>query len=153
MKKLYFFLPIPFLLIFFMHFLGATGWKVIIFKNQMLICEIADTPAARQQGLMYRDSLPENYGMIFIFKVPQLLQFWMKNTFIPLSVAFIDLNKRIINIVKMAPLSTTLHTSEKKAIMAIETLQNWYQNNKIKKGDTIFILPDDLYFRKWKPFY
>lgn len=63
--------------------------------------EVADTPAARSQGLMNRKNLPANAGMLFVFEETANWSFWMKNTLIPLSIAFIDKNWRIVDIVDM----------------------------------------------------
>src|SRR5712691_8594879 len=67
--------------------------------------EIADTPATREQGLMYRKQLAKNQGMLFIFRDPDYYSMWMLNTYIPLSVAFLDKQGIILNIADMAPLT------------------------------------------------
>ncbi len=64
--------------------------------------ETVSTPAERAKGLMYRQNLAENEGMFFVFEKPEMLSFWMKNTLLPLDMIFIDSNKKIINIKKMA---------------------------------------------------
>ena len=64
--------------------------------------EIASTPETRTKGLMFRKNLPENKGMFFVFEKSEVLSFWMKNTLIPLDIIFLDRDKKIINIKKMA---------------------------------------------------
>ena len=65
--------------------------------------EIADTEELRSLGLMYREDIPQDYGMLFIFPTPGIRSFWMKNTYIPLDIAFIDSEERIIDILTMEP--------------------------------------------------
>lgn len=64
--------------------------------------EMASTPEERANGMMFRRNLSENEGMFFVFEKPEILSFWMKNTLIPLDIIFIDSDRRIINIKKMA---------------------------------------------------
>ncbi|HEY6102016.1 MAG TPA: DUF192 domain-containing protein [bacterium] len=70
-------------------------------KSVTLQVEVADTAAARAQGLMHRKQLPDNAGMLFIFEETSTWSFWMKNTLIPLSIAFLDKNWHIVDIVDM----------------------------------------------------
>lgn len=112
--------------------------------NASLTTEIAATPAQDQRGLMYRTHLGDNAGMLFILPV-QRATFWMKNTLIPLSVAFIDKNGVILEIHDMKPadptvpdadLPITRSTSDKVAY-ALETNLHWFSLNGIKPGDKI----------------
>ena len=73
--------------------------------------EVAQTPDQRALGLMYRFSLPADHGMLFVFPEPQPLGFWMRNTYIPLSIAFIDAEGRIVNVEDMAPHDESSHPS------------------------------------------
>ncbi|MFW6026126.1 MAG: DUF192 domain-containing protein [Candidatus Woesearchaeota archaeon] len=105
-------------------------------KDIKLKVEIADDASSREEGLMFRKSIPEDEGMLFIFDYPQYLTFWGRNTFIPLDIAFIK-NNKIINIDDIKPLSTKGIKSYKKCDMAIETNMGFFENNKIVIGDTI----------------
>ncbi len=106
-------------------------------RSETLWVEIASTPAERMVGLMFRDSLPENHGMLFIFDTPQILKFWMKNTLIPLDIAFIDEAGVIIDIQAMEPLDTTLHVSPKAVPYALEVNRGWFKRHGIGVGDTL----------------
>jgi hypothetical protein len=100
--------------------------------------EVSDTPFLRRRGLMYRKSLPQNQGMLFIFDEPGFHSFWMKNTSIPLSIAFISEDKEIIQIDSMTPYDIINFHSPKKPIKyAIEVNQGWFGKHKIKVGDKI----------------
>lgn len=108
--------------------------------------EVADTPSARNRGLMERDSLPEGQGMLFVYSEPEILCFWMKNTRIPLSIGFFDSDKRLKQIEDMNPPKTTssplpLYKSKQPAQYALEVPQNWFTKHKISIGDK-FTLQD-----------
>src|SRR3990167_2516395 len=79
-----------------------SSYKLII-NNAKIEVELADTPQERERGLMYRASLKDGNGMLFIYPNSQALSFWMKNTIIPLSIAFIDEGGKIVSIQDMAP--------------------------------------------------
>ena len=101
--------------------------------------EIADTDQTRALGLMGRKSLPENGGMLFVCERPQKVNFWMKNTLIPLSVGFFDEDKVLFQISDMFPPEPTansfpLTASEKPILYALETNLGWFEKNKIKTG-------------------
>jgi uncharacterized membrane protein (UPF0127 family) len=123
------------------HTQNTDGLTVISVAGKQLFVEIADTPAKRKKGLMYRETLPENQGMLFIFEKEQQLSFWMKNTRIPLSLAFISKKGVITQIVKLIPFDERPHTSEKKVMYVLEVNQGWFFTNHIKIGDRITI-PD-----------
>jgi uncharacterized membrane protein (UPF0127 family) len=74
-----------------------------------LIAEVAATDTTRTTGLMHRFSLQRDHGMLFVFKEPQPLSFWMKNTYVPLSIAFIGSDGKIVNIEDMAPQTEATH--------------------------------------------
>ena len=99
--------------------------------------EIADTPSKTQKGLMFRKSLGEDNGMLFKFSRPQKLSFWGLNTYIPLDIAFVNSQGKIVNISHISPLSTKSVSSDRACTMAIEANYGYFQKNKISSGDTI----------------
>lgn len=103
--------------------------------------EVAAKNAERQEGLMYRKKIGPNEGMLFLFDTPAKVCMWMKNTFIPLSVAFIDTSGRIINIEDMAPQTMDSHCAKKPALYALELNQGWFKQKNINPGSTIGGLP------------
>lgn len=103
--------------------------------------EVAATEAARQQGLMFRQSMGANEGMLFIFEAPAGVCMWMKNTPLPLSVAFIDQAGKIVNIEDMQPNTTNPHCAKKLIRYALEMNQGWFKQKNIKAGSTIEGLP------------
>ena len=102
--------------------------------GQRLTVEVAAQPEQRERGLMYRRMLPENYGMLFVFDAPQMLRFWMKNTYLPLSIAFIDADGVIVNITDMKPRTLNTHSSVKPAQYALEVNQGWFKRHGIAAG-------------------
>ena len=103
--------------------------------------ELAQTDEQRQIGLMYRRQLDENSGMLFVFDVPQTLNFWMKNTLIPLDIAYIDSEGVIVDIQQMMPLSLEGHRSRAPAQYALEVQQGWFAARGIKPGDRVILPP------------
>ncbi len=103
--------------------------------------EIADDYAERQRGLMERTELAENAGMLFVFDREQQLSFWMRNTLIPLSIAYIDAEERIIDIQNMEPLDETGHPSAEPAMYALEVNQGFFDERGVRVGDGV-ALPD-----------
>ena len=117
----------------------AEDWAkvTLTIKDVKLKTEIADTVMKKAAGLMYRESLDENAGMIFLFSVPERVNFWMKDTKIPLSIAFIDAGGVIKEIRDMEPMDTTAITSKDEVSYALEVNQGWFKKNKIKPGDKV----------------
>ncbi len=111
------------------HYIEINGVKLQI--------EIALTDQERATGLMFRQSIPENYGMLFIFEREQVLNFWMKNTAIPLSIAYIRENGLIIGIYDMKPYDETPISSIYPCKYALEVNKGWFTKNNIKTGDMI----------------
>jgi uncharacterized membrane protein (UPF0127 family) len=99
--------------------------------------EVADTPATRAQGLMYRKQVAKNQGMLFIFPEPDYYSMWMLNTTIPLSVAFLDKQGVILNIADMAPLTKESHGAIAPAKFALEMNLGWFKAHNIKAGDQV----------------
>lgn len=104
--------------------------------------ELADTTSARMIGLMYRHSLPENDGMLFVFPAPGIHCMWMKDTIIPLSVAFLDETGKIINLAEMAPETLTPHCPASAARYALEMNSGWFEEREIRAGDQVAGIPD-----------
>lgn len=115
----------------------------IVVGGTKLHVEIAKTPAQRQRGLMFRKSMPENHGMLFIFPRDEQLSFWMKNTFIPLSIAFISQGGTIRSIHHMTPHSLEAIQSTYAVRYALEVNQGEFARLGVKAGDRV-ILPPNL---------
>jgi uncharacterized protein len=103
--------------------------------------EVAANDAEREQGLMFRNKLGPNEGMVFLFEGPAQVCMWMKNTLIPLSVAFVDGDGKIINIEDMQPQTTNSHCTKKPARYALEMNQGWFRQRNLKPGLEIEGLP------------
>ena len=103
--------------------------------------ELAVSEAQRMQGLMHREKLGANDGMLFVFDEPAYQSMWMKNTLIPLSVAFIDGDGVILNILDMEPHTLTPNMSAGPARYAIETNKGWFAARQLKAGDRVTGLP------------
>ena len=101
--------------------------------------EIADTDAEWQTGLMGRNILPENAGMLFVFEGEQTLSFWMRDTLIPLSIAYIDAEGRIVDIQGMQPLDEAPphYVSAEPAQYALEVNQGFFEERGVMVGDTV----------------
>ena len=99
--------------------------------------EIADNDELRARGLMNRDSLPENHGMLFVYGTMQVRSFWMRNTRIPLDIAFIDAGGVIMNILQMEPQSDQNYFSQGPMMYALEMIQGWFEANGVGPGDRL----------------
>jgi uncharacterized membrane protein (UPF0127 family) len=100
----------------------------------LIRAEVAADFSTRAQGLMQRQSLGPNAGMLFVFDEIAVHCMWMKNTVIPLSVAFLDERGRIINIADMQPLSEQSHCASTPALFALEMSKGWFAQHGIKPG-------------------
>lgn len=109
----------------------------------LIKAEVADSDAEREQGLMFREKMPLNAGMVFVFDSPATQCMWMKNTLLPLSVAFIDAKGEIINIEDMQPQTLDSHCSKKAVPVryALEMNLGWFKQKNIKPGTVIGNLP------------
>ena len=96
--------------------------------------EVAADFPTRMQGLMHRESLAPNGGMLFVFDEAAAHCMWMKNTLIPLSVAFVDANGTIINIADMQPHSEQPHCASAPALFALEMTRGWFAQRGVKAG-------------------
>jgi uncharacterized protein len=105
-----------------------------------IIVQVADTPKIRDKGLMFVEKLPENEGMLFVFSGKTYGGFWMKNTLIPLSVAFLDSDGEILKILDMVPCKTEecpTYDPELYYHYAIEVNLGWFEQNQIQVGDHV----------------
>jgi len=100
----------------------------------LIRAEVADSMGTRMEGLMHRKSMPQGSGMVFVFEENAPHCMWMKNTFIPLSVAFIDESGAIINIADMTPHSEQSHCAARPARYALEMNKGWFAQRGIKPG-------------------
>ncbi|AQR68360.1 hypothetical protein BZG29_08315 [Janthinobacterium sp. LM6] len=109
----------------------------------LIQAEVAATEEQREQGLMYREKMPANAGMLFVFGNPSTQCMWMKNTPLPLSVAFIDAGGKIVNIEDMQPHTLDSHCSTKTVPVryALEMHLGWFKQKNIKPGMNIGNLP------------
>lgn len=101
--------------------------------------EVAASGKARQIGLMHRRSMPQDRGMIFSFPQAQPLGFWMKNTYLPLDIVFLDENGKVVSIKQMKPLDETRVESDAPAKYAVELNQGAAKRAGIKVGDVLTI--------------
>lgn len=119
---------------------GAPTASVAV-AGHVVAVEIADEPGERARGLMYRDSLDGESGMLFVYPAPRRLSFWMENTKIPLSIAFIDTDGRILNIEPLVPMDRTSVPSSGEALYALEVNRDWFQRKGVGPGDVVTGLP------------
>ena len=99
--------------------------------------QVAQTPEQRSIGLMFRSEMPAHEGMLFVFEQPSTQCFWMKNTLLPLSAAFIADNGRIVNIVDMKPQTLDSHCSIEPVRFVLEMNQGWFAKKGLKAGSVL----------------
>ena len=105
--------------------------------DKEIVVEVANKPATRSAGLMFRKEMDIDNGMLFVFPDSAPRSFWMKNTMIPLSIAFIDEKGIVLNILEMPPETENSFFSRGSAKFALEMNSGWFDRNKIKPGDAI----------------
>lgn len=110
------------------------GHAWVIFGADTVVAEVAATVEARQQGLMYREEVPDGTGMLFVFQDNQPRAFWMANTYVPLDIAYMDPSYRVVDIVQMEPLVTETYPSAAPAMFALEVRQGWFGEEGIDVG-------------------
>ena len=108
---------------------------LVIFGSDTVRAEVARSPEERQRGLMFRNAIPEDTGMLFVFDRADTHGIWMKDTFVPLDVAFLDSTLRIINIEPLEPLDLTTKRSRGPALFALEVRQGWFADHQVEPGD------------------
>lgn len=99
--------------------------------------QVARTNAQRQTGLMHRPSMPQTEGMLFVFDEPATQCFWMKNTLLPLTAAFVADDGRIVNLANMKPQTTDSHCSTQPVRYVLEMNQGWFDKKGIKAGSKL----------------
>ena len=128
--------------------LGASAEGLVTFKTSHvkvaghpLKVELALSEEQREQGMMFRKTMGKEDGMLFVFDAPGYHAMWMKNTLIALSVAFMDKDGVILNILDMEPQTLDSHMAAGPAVYAIETNKGWFAEKKVKAGDKVTGLP------------
>jgi uncharacterized membrane protein (UPF0127 family) len=106
-------------------------------KGKKIRVEVARAEEEKSRGLMFRDKLAPDEGMLFIYEREEFLSFWMKNTPLPLSIAFIDPRGKIVDIQDMEPFNLRTHTSSRPASYALEMNKGWFKKNGIRVGDVV----------------
>ncbi len=96
--------------------------------------EVARTPMQTQTGMMFRKEMAQHEGMLFVFDRPERRCFWMKNTLLPLSIAYIADDGSIVDVLDMQPLSEASHCSSQPVRYALEMNQGWFAKRGIKPG-------------------
>lgn len=110
--------------------------------GRTIAVEVARTESERQTGMMHRKEIGPDEGMLFVFPAPQPLHFYMRNTLVPLSIAFLRSDGVILNIAHMEPLSLKTHSSRLPCRFALEMPQGWFEKHGVKEGDRIELPPE-----------
>jgi uncharacterized membrane protein (UPF0127 family) len=99
--------------------------------------QVASTPEQRATGLMWRKEMPQHEGMLFVFEQASVQCFWMKNTFLPLSTAFVADDGTIVNIADMQPQTTDSHCSARPVRYVLEMNQGWFAKKRVQAGSRL----------------
>lgn len=119
----------------------ANGEKIWISAGGVsLRVEVASTPESRSRGLMLREDLEWNEGILFVFDREGIYGFWMKDTFLPLSIAFVDSRRTIVAIEDMAPLDESIHLPPRPVLYALEVHRDWFRTHGVRVGDRLEFL-------------
>ncbi len=105
--------------------------------------QVAQTPDQRSIGLMFRKEMPQHEGMLFVFEQPSGLCFWMKNTLLPLTAAFVADDGTIVNLADMKPQTTDSHCASKPVRYVLEMNQGWFAKRGFKAGSKLGGIPFD----------
>ena len=114
--------------------LPPAGYAGGIFGADTVIAEVAATAEEREQGLMYREEVPDGTGMLFVFTDSRVRSFWMANTYVPLDIAYMDPSFRVVDIVAMEPLVTDSYPSSAPSMYGLEVRQGWFAEQGIAIG-------------------
>ena len=118
---------------------GKRSLLPLTIRGKTIKVEVVRTEKEKERGLMFRERLGKDEGMLFVYEREEMLSFWMKNTPLPLSIAFIDKDGRIEDIQDMEPFSLEAHTSTGPARYALEMNRGWFAREGIRVGDVIKI--------------
>ena len=110
----------------------GSAW--VIFGSDTVVAEVAATPAAHQEGLMHREDVPEGTGMLFVWDSEATRSFWMRNTYVPLDIAFMNGGMQVVDIQQMEPETEEYHTSSAPAMFALEVPQGWFEAHGVAPG-------------------
>ena len=117
---------------------GSQTYFPISVGGSELQLQLALKPAEQQKGLMYRESLDNDHGMLFLFDRPDKRGFWMRNTRIPLDIGYFDSSGQLLEIHKLFPYDeTAVNSRSREVLIAVETNRGWYAANGIQVGDRI----------------
>ncbi len=105
--------------------------------THLIDAQLAQTPEQRQIGLMWRKEMPQHEGMLFAFEQPLVQCFWMMNTLLPLTAAFVADDGTIVNLADMKPQTTDSHCSVRPVRFVLEMNQGWFAERAIKAGDRL----------------
>ena len=111
--------------------------QTVSINDHKVDCEVANTNAARLKGLMHRSELPQGKGMLFVFPWQEDQSFWMRDTHIPLDIAFADARGKILNIESGEPLSETPVKSAAPAMYVLEVPKGWFSLRRLEPGSII----------------
>ena len=125
------------LVILFFFNTEVAASKEVNIEKLLSNMEIADNYSKRKKGLMYRDNIEKDFGMLFIWDKEEIQCMWMKNTSIPLSIAFIEEGGVILDIYNLYPFSTLSVCSSDKVKYALEVNRGWFKKKAINRGDTL----------------
>ena len=117
-----------------------SGEAWVIFGADTVVAEVARSPAEREQGLKDRDEVPDGTGMLFVFEDERVRQFWMRDTYVPLDIAYLNADFRIVSIHPLEPLNEEPVSSEGPAMFALEVRQGWFAEHGIEAGDTAEVI-------------
>lgn len=112
---------------------------ILTVAGKKLTVQVARSEEEKSRGLMFRETLGKDEGMLFVYESEEPLSFWMKNTRIPLSIAFLNREGKILEIQDMEPFSLASHVSKMPAKYALEVNRGWFQRNRVRPGDVVKI--------------
>jgi hypothetical protein len=120
---------------------GKKSLSLLTIRGKTIKVEVVRTETEKEKGLMFREQMGRDEGMLFVYEREEMLTFWMKNTRLPLSIAFIDKAGKIVDIQDMEPFSLETHVSAYPAKYALEMNRGWFAGEGIKVGDLVKIPP------------